>query len=225
MAWLREVRKSVAELLDSPVSSAGVGLSLADIPQILGAYDFFHRVSNGLPCNDYIRETVLKSAERYFRGDRSLSHARVALMLQREADRDILSMPQRYMEFSGKAVERWIDNLQHTRRLENVTESDSYDILGYLLPANLSAYGIRLDSKKRWIDSYTLTGDALESLDTRTLWRYVGFNRAAEIVSGKSLAERDASYATLFSMVAARNDLHPFFREALAIDLTKYQTA
>ena len=65
----------------------------------------------------------------------------------------------------------------------------------------------------------------LDSLDTKTLWHYIGFNHAAECLTGISLEEQDIHYARLFSRLAARDDIHPYFKEGLAIALSKHKTA
>lgn len=223
--WLREVKATIDNILSAPLPGTDNIPSLGDIPQILGAYDFFYRVCNGFPCDDFIRETVLKSVARYVRGDKSLSQAQVALMLQKEADRDIRTLEKRYLTFSGKVMENWVDSLESTGRISHVSDSDLYDILKYLLFSDLFAFGVRRDSKLRWIDRYSLSDDELRSLDTKTFWQYIGFDQAAAFVTGKSLEEQDARYVSLFSRLATREDLHSFFKEGLAIDLAKHKIA
>ncbi|MCM1140891.1 MAG: hypothetical protein NC453_20160 [Muribaculum sp.] len=222
--WLREVTNLINSVLDAPIPGGTDSPNLGDIPRILGAYDFFYRVCNGSPCFDYIRETTLKAVNRYVKGDKSLSQARAALMLKMEADRDIRTMEKRFLNFSGKVMESWIDNLERTGRMSQVSGSDSYEVLRYLLYSDLFAFGIKRNSKLRWIDTYSLSDEQLNQLDTKTLWQYIGFDQAAASVSGASLEEQDARYVYLFTKLASREDLHPFFKEGLAIDLAKYQT-
>lgn len=225
MIWLREVKNLIRGVFEAPVPRNSDTPNLGDIPRILDAYDFFYRVCNGAPCFDYIRETVLKTANRYAKGDKNLSQAQVALMLQMEAERDIRTMGKRFLTFSGKVMEDWIDSLERTGRIGRVSDSDSYDILKYLLFSDLFAYGIKRNCKLRWIDTYSLSDGQLDRLDTKTFWQYIGFDKAAAYVSGASLEEQDARYVSLFTRLAARNDLHPFFKEGLAMDLARYQTA
>lgn len=226
--WLRKVKALIKSILSEDASKESTCRSLpnlGEIPRLLYSYDFFHRVCNGFPCYDFIREVVLKSANRYVKGDKSLSQAQVALMLEKEADRDIRTMEKRYLTFGEKMMEKWIDSLEHNGRINQVSESDSYEILKYLLLSDLFAFGIKRSAKLRWIESHLLSDDELETLDTRTFWQYIGFDQAAEYVTGKSLEEQDIRYVSLFSRLAAREDLHPFFKEGLAIDLAKYKTA
>lgn len=225
LVWLKEVRKAISELFASSITAKDAGLNLDDMPRILGAYDFFHRVCSGGPCYDFIRDAVIKSADRYVKGDKSISQAQVALMLQKEAKRDVRSMGQRYLTFSGRVISSWVESLEYSGRLTQVSECDSYDILKFLLSNDLLAFGTKRDSKLRWIEAYSISDKELDSLDTNTLWRYIGFNQAADLITGRSLVEQDAHYVALFSRLAARKDLHTFYKEGLSIDLAKYHTA
>lgn len=223
--WLREVKKSVAELFATPITREDFGVGLEDIPRILEAYDFFYRICHGAACNDFIGDIVLKSVNRYVKGDKSISQAQVALMLLKEMERNVLTMEDRYLTFSVKEMECWVNDLERTGKIAHVSESDSYDILNYLLFQDLFAFGIKRDGKLRWIKSYTLSDEVLDSLETKTFLRYIKFNQASEFVSGKSLEEKEADYISLFSRIAGREDINPFLKEVLAIDLAKYRTA
>lgn len=225
MIWLSEVKKSIAELFTSPIAREDFGIGLEDIPRILEAYDFFYRVCHGAACKDFIRDIVLKSADRYVKGDKSISQAQVALMLLKEMERNVLTMEDRYLTFSVTVMECWVNDLERTGKIGQVSESDSYDILNYLLFRDLLAFGIKRDGKLKWIKSYVLSDEVLDSLETKTFLRYIGFNQAAEFVAGKSLEEKEAHYISLFSRIAGREDINPFLKECLAIDLAKYRTA
>ena len=223
--WLREVKKSVAELFASPITSEDFGIGLEDIPRILESYDFFYRICHGAACNEFIRDIGLKSANRYVKGDKSITQAQVALMLLKGMERNILTMEDRYLTFSVKEMECWVNDLERTGKIAHVSENDSYDILNYLLIQDLFAFGIKRDVKLRWIKSYTLSDEVLDSLETKTFLRYIRFNQASEFIAGKSLEEKEAHYISLFSRIAGREDINPFLKEVLAIDLAKYRTA
>lgn len=223
--WLSEVRKSIDELFASPISTERVGLSLGDMPRILGAYDFYHRVSYGSPCYDFLRDIVLKSANRYAKGDKTISETQLALMLLKEMERDIRTMEKRFLSFGLAVMNGWITDLERTGKITKVSKSDAYDILSFLLFYDLFAYGVKSESKLRWINSYLLPDEALDALDTKTYRRYLCFDQAVGIVTGKSHEEREDRYIYLFSRLAEREDIHPFLKQGIAIDLAKFQPA
>lgn len=91
MSWLKEVRGHIDDLFSSTVTpdKEKSRLALGDLPRILGSYDFFYRICHGAPCFGYLRKLRMMAADRYVKGDRSISQVQVALMLLAEIKRDI----------------------------------------------------------------------------------------------------------------------------------------
>lgn len=227
LVWLERVKIIIEEILapsKDPGSTSASVLTLDAIPQLLNSYDFFYRVCHRETCFDYLRKVRLRAADQWVKGNNSISQTRVALMLRREFHRDIRTLEQRYIDFSGSVMTSWIDDLEYNGRLRDTTPDETYDVLRYLLNENLFAYIADDKSKIRWIKRYTLSDRELDLLNTKTLWSYIGFDQTVATLTGKSLQEQDARYAHLFSKLASRRDLHPFYRQTIQIDLAKHQT-
>lgn len=224
--WLREVKIAIDGILRSPIQpECGDKLTLGDVPRLLSSYGLVYRLCHGGQCSAYLRETRLHAADRWVRGDRSISRAQVALMLRREASRDIRMLEKRYRDFSGRVMAGWIDDLQDFGRLRNVNLHEAYEILTFLINENLFAYIDTDKDKERWIREYTLSVSEIAAMDTKTLLAYVDFGQAADSFCGKSLDEMDERYLHLFTLLARREDLHPFFRRAVEIDLARHHIA
>lgn len=222
LAWLEKVKNIIEEIFAPSKASA---LTLDAIPQLLGSYDFFYRVCHRDTCFDYLHKIRLRAADRWVKGNNSISQTKVALMLRHEFNRDIRTLEQRYIDFSGSVMTSWIDDLERIGQLRNMTPDETYNVLRYLLNENLFAYITDEKSKIRWIKRYTLSDHELDQSNTKTLWAYIGFDQTVAILTGKSLQEQDAQYAHLLSKLASRRDLHPFYHEAIQIDLAKSPTA
>lgn len=219
--WLKKVRKAIDDLFASPIlpQKDSTGITLNDIPALLSAYDFFYRVCHGAPCFDYLRKIRLMAANRYAKGDKSISQTQVALMLRTEANRDARSMDQRYLEFSGSVMESWIEDLEKYGKLRNMPLHEAYDVLKFLLSENLFAFISSNSSKQRWIKAYTLKEEDIEALDIKTLIAYIGFEHAVENLTGQPIDEQSARHKYRFSELSTRPDLHPFYKESILIDL------
>lgn len=226
LAWLKNVRKVIDKVLESPVGSmASQGVALGDIPRILASYDFLHRVCHGAPCFAFIRETALKVADRRAKGDKSISMTWVALMLLKEIDRDIRSLPKRYIDFSMSVLSGWIDDLMLYGRLRNMPLEEAYPVLGYILWQNLSAFDVKKDDKIRWIETYSLSDTALDRLDVRTLWTYMDFDQRASSFMGKIPIEQDERYARFIQKISAHQSTNKFTKELIKLELAKYRAA
>lgn len=248
LVWLERVKNIIEEILapsnaPASISASGSGsgsgstsssisappsgsvLTLDAIPQLLGSYDFFYRVCHRDTCFDYLRRARLRAADRWVKGNNSISQTKVALMLRREFNRDIRTLEQRYIDFSGSVMTSWIDDLECSGRLRDTTPDETYDVLRYLLNENLFAYITDNRSKIRWIKRYTLSDRELDLLNTKTLWAYIGFDQTVAALTGIPLQEQDARYTRLFTKLSTRHDLHPFYRETIKIDLAKPLTA
>lgn len=228
LVWLKEVRRVIDDFFNSPIQPDGTdsGITLNDISDLLGSYDFFYRVCNGSPCFDYLRKVRLKTADRWIRGDKSASQTYIALGLLKETDRDIRTMERKYTSYAISIMGNWIDELCTYRKFRDIPAHEAYDRLTYLINTDLLAYfNNEAAVKAKWIKSYMLSNNEIDALDTATLWSYIGFAGTVAMLSRSSHEEQDAQYVRLFSKLAGRPDLNPYYREALEIDLAQYQTA
>lgn len=229
--WLREVRDLIASLLEAPVNPAahdGDRMTLDAIPGLLSSYDFFYRVCNGEPCPGYLREIRLRTADRWLRGDRSISTTDVVIMLLKEVAYDIRTLEKRYTDYSVGVMGKWIDELTRYGRFRDIPLREAYSRLRYLIQDNLFAYlGSRQQDgiKRRWVETYSVPNarvtriGMIDAFDTKTLYEYIGFIRTA---SGRGYCENpddDSKYACLWAEYASRPDVHPFHRKAIEIDL------
>lgn len=244
--WLREVKPLIADILSAPISgkpapvcslSAPVEgkieaqpasrITLSAIPVLLDSYDLLYRVCNGCPCYDYLREVKLKTVNRWLKGDKSISDTDVVLLLLSETDRDIRSLEKRYTDYAFSILGKWIDELTKYGRFINTPLTEAYKRLVYLLNDDLFAYLGRKDkqdtAKVAWTNTYVLQDHT--SLDTRTLLRYIGFLLTANICGYYANEPQDELYCRLWTDYIARPDVHPFFRQALSLDLAKFALA
>lgn len=194
LMWLERVRRLIDEALGAPVQlhRRVEGISLKDFPELLGAYDIMYRVCHGGPCYNYLRDVRLKAVNRWLRGDKSLSQARVVLMLHEEIARDILSVEPRYVEFCSRVIGGWIEELQTAGRLSGMPLEEAYEVLAFLLKEDLFAYLSRASDKKNWIKAYALTEAEITRLSPRTLRAYQAFAHSAERLPQQLLQKKFA---------------------------------
>jgi len=222
LVWLKIVRNLIEKILKASDSTGG--LTLNAIPRLLGAYDFFHRVCNGVPEFDYIRKVRLKSADLWVKGNKSISQTNVVLGILHEADRDNRTLEDRYSLFAFSIMGEWIDELTGYGKFHDIGLYEAYDRLAYLLKNDLFVY---LDSKEQakikaqWAKAYILADEQLDTLSTKDLWSYIGFAQTVSSCRRLPLKDVDAEYVQLFTKLASRPDLHPFYREAIDIDLAQ----
>lgn len=220
--WLREVKALVGSILSSPIPQVmPVIPNLGDMPELVHAYDLMYRITNGTPCYEYLRMVKLKTADRWIKGDRSISGTDVALLLLSEVDRDIRSLDSRYSDYALGVLDSWVDDLDRNGRFTDTPLSEAYTRLTYLLRTDLFVYYGDKDSqdkaKLRWVREYILPDHA--DLDIHTLSRYIPFiitaNRKGLFQSGHV----DELYCGMWSDYISRPEVHPFFRQALEMDL------
>lgn len=227
LVWLREVRRIVESILEAPVRTeyGKTGHGLGDIPGLLSSYDMFHRICNGGPCFDYLRNVRQETAMRWIRGDRSISMTDVALLLLQEVNRDNRTLERRYSDFCIGVMGKWIDELTKFGRFRNTPYPEALRRLGYLLDDDLFVYlGSREQRriKVRWTDAYAV--DDFTALDTPTLLEYIGFIRTATRRKLYHCDNDDEQYISLWSEYASRPEVNRFAREASAIDIEIRQT-
>ncbi|MCM1490522.1 MAG: hypothetical protein NC095_06830 [Muribaculum sp.] len=195
--------------------------NLYSIPDLLDGYDMLHRIARGVACHDFIREVRLRTADRWLKGDKSISSTEVAIMLITETNRDIRTLEERYAKYSMGVMASWVDRLLRNGKFSDIPLSESYMILSLLLDTNLSAFtGSRdqLKIKCRWIDSHFLDEQQIDTLDIRTLWAYSHFLNSIPFSSQQEYERNNSLYMDVLSKIAMHPDTHPY--AAMAIRLT-----
>lgn len=232
MIWLREVKSIINNILSAPIPEASAipassphTPNLKDIPRLLASYDFFYRVCHRGPCFTFVRDTTIKTVDRWSNGDRSISKARVALLMLKEINRDIRAIPQRYVDFGMRVLESWINELRRYGRLQDLSQEDSCLVISFLLWYDLYVFGVSKDERLKWIETYTLSDSEIENLDERTLWAYMDFDQRISILMRKSIEEQDERYTRFISKIAIHPDTNRFLREAIELDLAKHKVA
>lgn len=232
MIWLRDVKSIINNILSAPIPEASAipassphTPNLKDVPRLLASYDFFYRVCHRGPCFTFVRDTTIKTVDRWTNGDRSISKARVALLMLKEINRDIRAIPQRYVDFGMRVLESWINELRRYGRLQDLSQEDSYLVISFLLWYDLYVFGVSKDERIKWIETYTLSVCEIENLDERTLWAYMDFDQRISILMRKSIEEQDERYTRFISKIAIHPDTNRFLREAIELDLAKHKVA
>jgi len=225
MTWLRNVKDIIEGLLSSPIDTdeSDRNITLGDIPGILGSYDLLYRVCHGGTCFDFIRDIRFRAANRWARGDKSISETEIALMLCKEINRDIRKIEQRYLDFSGRVMTSWTEDLRTYGRLRGLTFKDAYHVLDFLLKDDLFAFGVRKEDKLRWIRVYILTESEIDRLDVDNLWAYMIFEQTASFLYGKSSSEQEDKYVRFLSKIHSHPETNRLIRETLSLELAKHQ--
>lgn len=96
---LRCIRQQLDTILSAPIPHTHQLLhtstpSLADAPAMLDAYDLLHRIAYSMSDADYVRRTRIEIADRWAKGDKSISTEAVARALRRQLDLDPRSLPR-----------------------------------------------------------------------------------------------------------------------------------
>lgn len=222
LVWLREVKSFIESILRGSTTYANLG----DIPRLLQSYDFFYRIGHGKPCYDYMREVKLGTADRWAKGDRSISQTGVALLLLSEIDRNTRGIEERYVRFAINEMSSWIDELIKYGKFMDASSAETYRRLSYLLNADLFVYLNRKDeakAKTQWISTHTLTEEQIEAADTDTLWAYADFIASIPFISQAGFERNDSIYVQILSTISSRHDTHPYFVKA--IELTQARRA
>ncbi len=241
LTWLREVKSIISSIIAAPIvrpiphsfpsspktTSARAPLlipDLCDIPRLLRAYDVFYRIGHGIPCYDYLREIKLKAADRWLRGDKSISRTDVVLLLLSETGRDIRTLEKRYADYSISVMTEWIDELARHGKFTGISLSETYKRLAYLLDADLFVrFGNKAQTtvKAQWAKNHILSEEQVDGLDTNTLWDYAAFVDSIPFNSSQEYERQDSLYQQLLSKIASRPDLHPYCARAVEIGLAR----
>lgn len=220
LVWLCEVRILIESILKGTSTSANLG----DIPGLLQSYDFFYRIGHGSPCFDYLREVKVKIADRWVKGDKSISQTDIVLLLLSEVDRNIRDIEERYAKYAISVMSSWVDELIKYGEFKDTPLSETYRRLSYLLNADLFAYLSRKDevnAKSQWVSTYTLTEEQIDALDSSTLWAYADFIESIPFVSQKEFERNDATYMQILSKIATRPDTHPYLAKSIELTLAR----
>lgn len=212
--WLKETEKIIDRILSSPAPTDGEQPTptLAALPRLLDSYDIFYRICNGKPCSDYLRQARVEAADRWAKGDKSISLTAVTLMLRSEINHDIRHLEQRYIDFSNRVIGSWINDLSRYGHLRDMTIADAYHALAFLLKENLSTLGVGQRDAARWIARYILPDETLTTLDTNTLIAYINFAFSASI----------PSFINQLAKLSPELNLHPLLKKALEIGTTTH---
>lgn len=218
LIWLREVKLLISDILDGKST-----VPLAAIPDLASAYDMMHRICNGNPCFDYIRDVRFKTVGRWIHGDRSISQTDVALLLLTEIDRDIRGVDERYTDFALRILDSWIGELIEYGRFIDAPAPEVYSRLTYILKTDLFVFlgsKEREDAAKRaWTKEYA--PEWQPAFNARTMLLYIGFLLTANQRGYYTPESEDALYDRLWSEYITRPDVNPYFRQALEIDFAK----
>ncbi len=223
LIWLREVKTLFEAILTPPDVVAGCAPGLWAVPDLIEAYDIMHRMACGTPCHEYLRKLKLATADRWTRGDRTISATDVALLLLTETDRDIRSIPQRYSGFALDECASWVEELIGRGRFTGIPLQEVYARLTYLIDADLCIYFGDKEkqdkAKARWVKDYFLEDHS--GLDTPTLMRYVTFILTASRRGLCVAGPEDGLYRRMWTDYISRPDVHPMFRQAMQLALAQ----
>ncbi len=221
--WLEKVKG----ILDDIVSGKSTTFTLAAIPKLLNAYDFYYRIYNGESANAYIRSIRLNTAGLWAKGNKSISETDLVLELLKEIKRDNRTLDRKYSMFALGVLGDWVKELISYGEFRNIPKAEAYERLNYIIDDDLFAYLSNKEessAKARWISTYTLSETELDTLDADTLWAYIGFAQSVLLFNGK-FDEYEDQYVRLLSKLAATENSHPFLSQAIKIDFAKYHTA
>lgn len=216
--WLREVKSLIGAILSTPADIRRARPGLSAIPALLDVYDLVHRLCEGVPCKDFIRQSRIKTAELWLKGDNTIGRTDVVIMLLDAAGRDSRSLDRRYVDFSLSVMGEWIERLNLYGRFRDCSFDEACRRLTCLVGNDLSAFtGVseQMRCKARWVKACTRSD--ITALDTKTLRSYIALQQSA-VQHGLCQSEIDeASLLKLLAEYSTRPDLHPLTLKALSI--------
>lgn len=221
--WLENVKG----IFDDIVSGKSTTFTLAAIPKLLNAYDFYYSICNGESANDYIRGIRLKTAGLWAKGDKSITETDLVLELLKEVKRDNRTLDSKYSMFALGVLGDWVKELVSYGEFRNIPKAEAYARLNYMIDDDLFAFlgsKEQPSAKSRWISTYTLSETELDALDAETLWAYIGFAQSA-LLFNRKFDEFENQYVRWLSKLAATENNHPFLSQAIKIDFAKNHTA
>lgn len=221
--WLEKVKG----ILDDIVLGKSTAFTLAAIPKLLNAYDFYYRICKGESANDYIRTIRLKTVGLWAKGDKSISETDLVLELLKEIQRDNRTLDRKYSMFALGVLGDWVKELISYGEFRNIPKAKAYARLNYIIDDDLFAYlGTKeqASAKAHWISTYTLSDTELDILDAETLWAYIGFAQSV-LLFNRKFEDYEESLMPLFSKLTALEGIHSFVRKAIEIHISISQIA
>lgn len=221
--WMKEVEEVIGNVLKREERTNRGAVTLGAIPDLLSSYDFFCRICTGKPDFGFLRESRLDMARLWLQGVQGTSSTDVVLELSKEIARDGSSIEKRLAMFTGSTIGDWINELTRCGKFGDASPAEAYSRIKHILSINLATYIGAKDQrqvKSKWAGAYRL--DNWATLATPALWKYIGFARTATREGYLPGAADDTQYVRLFTELASRQDLHPFYRQALHLDLSTY---
>lgn len=223
IVWLREVKTLMETILRGTATCA----NLSNIPHLLESYDFFYRIGNGAPCYDYLREIKLRAADRWIKGDRSISQTGIVVLLLSEIGRNIRGIEERYVKFAIDVMSSWVYSLIEYGQFSGISLTETYRRLSYLLNTDLFAFLSKKNESKiktQWIDTHTLTEEQINLADTEALWAYADFVGSIPFSSQEEYERNNSKYMHILSILALRSDVHPYLVKAIELTFKRRES-
>jgi len=208
--WLKGMEEY---LLDGPI---------ADVPLLLEAYDFIYRVCYRKVPTSFCNDIRIKTVQKWLKGDKSLNYTGILQVLWPMMMANFRNVDQRYRDFYISIIDSWITELMAFGKFRGISDIEAYQRLTILLQEDLYEYLAGMekkkgDTKKKWVAIYK--ADDFRQLNTPALRAYIPFIRIAAIYGYHPCEDSDALYVALITELETRPDLHPYYREAIRLDL------
>lgn len=219
LIWLEQVKSIIDRIL---CSGSCDGLTMESVPQMLSSYDLFYRICYGKPDFSYVRDVRLRIVDLRVKGDKRISLTDTVLGILFEAERDSRGIHDKYLQYAYSIKSEWVTELITDGRFNNLSFSEAYSRLAYLLKGDLRAY---LGSKEQktikmqWIKDHLLSDSQIDSLNSNDLFCYIGFFRRVSHLLNITPGEQDKTYHRLISKLATHPDLTPLSRLAIVTTL------
>lgn len=133
-AWLCNVKRIISGIIEG---HADIALSPGVIPELLEACEPMREISPEAMSPEYIRKVRLELADRFARGDHSISRTDIVIGLLREADRDNRTLDNRYSLYAFTVLQQWIDELTTFGRFRHTPLPEAHRRLNYLMKEDI----------------------------------------------------------------------------------------
>ncbi len=197
---------------------------LTAIPKLLDAYGAVYRMFNGTEPLDFKKKLVAKAVNRWLGGEKTINTTDVVLLIESVIETDYMALENKYVQYALSVEESWVDELQCYCKFREVDYAEAYRRLAFLMAQDLFVYSSSSDPeekmKRRWAKAYIV--DDTSELDTDTLQEYIAFLYQVYFRKILTFPEPAAMFTSLQSELHAREDLHPFHRDALKLKLHTY---
>lgn len=199
-----------------------MGAPLRYIGMLVDRFAITHRTINGVsPSCNFLRNVRLGAVKRWVNGDKEVSLTDIMQLLKAEVYGDMRSLDSKYCMFYFGQINEWVNELQWKGFFPGIGTAEIYQRLHILMSEDLvGQFGFgpsENQAKHRWASIYKIPD--ISTLDTPSLKQYIPFALASSRISNLSPALQKEEYIHLFTELASRPDLNPFFREAIHLDL------